>query len=148
MMKKSKVEIQANSSQTFLIETILIVHHMSWFMSFLEADNTEDSGSDVEVKKRGRRHRLLRHKLSLSEGESGEEKPSNKEKNKESKKSGRKGLFLSLVIFYFVSMCVRCVPVGNQSAPIVTISFLFFQLTVMTLLTQTLKNQKSVKSRV
>ncbi|XP_029021930.1 transcriptional regulator ATRX [Betta splendens] len=54
-------------------------------------DVTEDSGSDVEVKKRGRRHRLLRQKLSLSEGESGEEKSPNKEKSKGSKKkSGRK----------------------------------------------------------
>ncbi|XP_026213099.1 transcriptional regulator ATRX isoform X2 [Anabas testudineus] len=54
-------------------------------------DDTEDSGSDVEVKKRGRRHKLLRHKLSLSEGESGEEKSSGKEKSKGGrKKSGRK----------------------------------------------------------
>uniref|UniRef100_A0A667Y968 DNA helicase n=1 Tax=Myripristis murdjan TaxID=586833 RepID=A0A667Y968_9TELE len=37
-------------------------------------EDSEDSGSDIDVKKRGRRHRLLRHKLSLSEGESGDEK--------------------------------------------------------------------------
>lgn len=62
--------------------------------SFHEDDeDTEDSGSDVEVKKSGRRHKLLRHKLSLSEGESGEEKAAGKEKKKGKKKSGRKGLF-------------------------------------------------------
>uniref|UniRef100_I3KN62 DNA helicase n=1 Tax=Oreochromis niloticus TaxID=8128 RepID=I3KN62_ORENI len=55
-------------------------------------EDTEDSGSDVEVKKSGRRHKLLRHKLSLSEGESGEEKAVGKEKKKGKKKSGRKGL--------------------------------------------------------
>uniref|UniRef100_A0A8D2ZVT7 DNA helicase n=1 Tax=Scophthalmus maximus TaxID=52904 RepID=A0A8D2ZVT7_SCOMX len=49
-------------------------------------EDSEDSGSDVEVKKRGRRHKLLRHKLSLSEGESGEEKSSSKEKSKGGKK--------------------------------------------------------------
>ncbi|XP_071773053.1 transcriptional regulator ATRX isoform X1 [Centroberyx gerrardi] len=54
-------------------------------------DDSDDSGSDIEVKKRGRRHRLLRHKLSLSEGESGEEKPANKDKNnKETKKKTRR----------------------------------------------------------
>ncbi|KAK2904027.1 transcriptional regulator ATRX isoform X1 [Channa argus] len=54
-------------------------------------DDSEDSGSDVEVKKRGRRHTLLRHKLSLSEGESGEEKASSKGKTKGGKKKpGRK----------------------------------------------------------
>lgn len=57
---------------------------------FLE-DNTEDSGSDVEVKKRGRRHKLLRHKLSVSEGESGEEKTEKNQRGK--KKTGQKGSF-------------------------------------------------------
>uniref|UniRef100_A0A7N6AFL2 DNA helicase n=1 Tax=Anabas testudineus TaxID=64144 RepID=A0A7N6AFL2_ANATE len=62
-------------------------------------DDTEDSGSDVEVKKRGRRHKLLRHKLSLSEGESGEEKSSGKEKSKGGrKKSGRKGSFICFMV--------------------------------------------------
>uniref|UniRef100_A0A7N6FH84 DNA helicase n=1 Tax=Anabas testudineus TaxID=64144 RepID=A0A7N6FH84_ANATE len=57
------------------------------------------SGSDVEVKKRGRRHKLLRHKLSLSEGESGEEKSSGKEKSKGGrKKSGRKGSFICFMV--------------------------------------------------
>ncbi|XP_060934995.1 transcriptional regulator ATRX isoform X2 [Limanda limanda] len=56
-----------------------------------EDDEEDQQGSDVEVKKRGQRHKLLRHKLSLSEGESGEEKTSSKEKSKEGKKkSGRK----------------------------------------------------------
>uniref|UniRef100_A0A672FS24 DNA helicase n=1 Tax=Salarias fasciatus TaxID=181472 RepID=A0A672FS24_SALFA len=55
-----------------------------------EEDEQQDSGSDVEVKKSGRRHKLLRHKLSLSEGESGDEKSSTKKSKKEKKKSGRK----------------------------------------------------------
>lgn len=58
---------------------------------FLLEDDTEDSSSDVEVKKRGQRHKLLRHKLSLSEGESGEEKTEKKKGG--IKKSGRKGSF-------------------------------------------------------
>uniref|UniRef100_A0A669EXP0 DNA helicase n=1 Tax=Oreochromis niloticus TaxID=8128 RepID=A0A669EXP0_ORENI len=58
-------------------------------------EDTEDSGSDVEVKKSGRRHKLLRHKLSLSEGESGEEKAVGKEKKKGKKKSGRKVRWLA-----------------------------------------------------
>ncbi|KAM9741632.1 transcriptional regulator ATRX isoform 2-T2 [Menidia menidia] len=57
-----------------------------------EQEDSENSGSDVEVKKSGRRHKLLRHKLSLSEGESGEEKVVKEKKNKGSKKkSGKKG---------------------------------------------------------
>uniref|UniRef100_A0A665WNC9 DNA helicase n=1 Tax=Echeneis naucrates TaxID=173247 RepID=A0A665WNC9_ECHNA len=61
----------------------------TFFVSVPEVnDDSEDSGSDVEVKKRGRRHKLLRHKLSLSEGESGEDKASSKErKNKGGKKN-------------------------------------------------------------
>ncbi|XP_078479084.1 uncharacterized protein LOC144740075, partial [Lampetra planeri] len=44
-------------------------------------EDSKDSGSDVEVKKSGRRHKLLRHKLSLSEAESGDEKAARKDKN-------------------------------------------------------------------
>ncbi|XP_028271420.1 transcriptional regulator ATRX [Parambassis ranga] len=57
-----------------------------------DEDSEEDSGSDVDVKKSGRRHKLLRHKLSLSEGESGEENANSKEKKTKGgkKKSGRK----------------------------------------------------------
>lgn len=44
----------------------------------------------MEVKKHGRRHKLLRHKLSLSEGESGEEKPAAKEEEKKKKKGTKK----------------------------------------------------------
>ncbi|XP_056138468.1 transcriptional regulator ATRX isoform X2 [Lampris incognitus] len=59
-----------------------------------EEDNeeeSEDSGSDIEVKKGGRRHHLLRHKLSLSEGETGDEKPASKaEKSKATKKRARR----------------------------------------------------------
>uniref|UniRef100_A0A673C1S7 DNA helicase n=1 Tax=Sphaeramia orbicularis TaxID=375764 RepID=A0A673C1S7_9TELE len=55
-----------------------------------EEEDQEDSGSEVEVKKASRRHKLLRHKLSLSEGESGEEKDTKKEgKNKGTKKKTR-----------------------------------------------------------
>lgn len=63
------------------------------FFFLLKAeDETEDSASDVEVKKSSRRHKLLRHKLSLSEGESGDEKSSSKEKTKgRKKKSGKEG---------------------------------------------------------
>uniref|UniRef100_A0A8C5HRQ6 DNA helicase n=1 Tax=Gouania willdenowi TaxID=441366 RepID=A0A8C5HRQ6_GOUWI len=67
-----------------------------------EQDNelTDDSGSDIDVKKSSRRHKLLRHKLSLSEGESGEEKTSKKNKKGEKKKAKRKGeLFKSVLIF-------------------------------------------------
>uniref|UniRef100_A0A7N6BU51 DNA helicase n=1 Tax=Anabas testudineus TaxID=64144 RepID=A0A7N6BU51_ANATE len=64
-----------------------------------DEEEQHDSGSDVEVKKRGRRHKLLRHKLSLSEGESGEEKSSGKEKSKGGrKKSGRKGSFICFMV--------------------------------------------------
>lgn len=61
------------------------------FPRFLPED--EDSGgssTDGDVKKRGKRHKLLRHKLSLSEDESGEEKTV-KEKKKGGKKSRKKG---------------------------------------------------------
>ncbi|XP_068596338.1 transcriptional regulator ATRX [Brachionichthys hirsutus] len=55
-----------------------------------QEEDSVDSGSDVEVKKRGKRHKLLRHKLSLSEGESGEEKAAAKKKTTEGKKSRQK----------------------------------------------------------
>ncbi|XP_041845424.1 transcriptional regulator ATRX isoform X2 [Melanotaenia boesemani] len=57
-----------------------------------DEEEAEDSGSDIEVKKSGRRHKLLRHKLSLSEGESGEENTDSKEKKHKGgkKKSGKK----------------------------------------------------------
>lgn len=66
------------------------MYHLKLFASLFEDEDSEDSSSDVEVKKRGRRHKLLSHKLSLSEGESGDEKAASKEKNKK-KKSGQKG---------------------------------------------------------
>ncbi|XP_044218981.1 transcriptional regulator ATRX isoform X1 [Thunnus albacares] len=55
-------------------------------------DDSEDSGSNVEVKTQGRRHKLLRHKLSLSEGESGDEKAASKDKKSKvvKKKTGRR----------------------------------------------------------
>ncbi|XP_029600716.1 transcriptional regulator ATRX [Salmo trutta] len=55
-------------------------------------DDDDEGGSDVDMKKSvGRRHRLLRHKLTLNEGESGEEKekPASKGK-KETKRTRRK----------------------------------------------------------
>lgn len=76
----------------FLIILIFMNIFKTNFSFHEDDEDTEDSGSDVEVKKSGRRHKLLRHKLSLSEGESGEEKAAGKEKKKGKKKSGRKGL--------------------------------------------------------
>lgn len=71
-----------------LKEASLIVCRLKLFVCvFLEDEDSEDSSSDVEVKKRGRRHKLLRHKLSLSEGESGDEKAASKEKKGGKKKS-------------------------------------------------------------
>lgn len=59
-------------------------------------EDSEDSSSDVDVKKAGKRHKLLRHKLSLSEGESGDEKAAKKDKKKGGKKkSARKSWFRS-----------------------------------------------------
>lgn len=59
------------------------------FGFLFKEEDSEASSSDVEVKKRGRGHKLLRHKLSLSEGESGEEKTEKKKGGK--KKSQNKG---------------------------------------------------------
>ncbi|XP_017574290.1 transcriptional regulator ATRX isoform X1 [Pygocentrus nattereri] len=53
-----------------------------------EEEETSDSGSDVDVKKGGRRHSLLRKKLTLSEGESDDEKPA--KSKKEVKRKGRR----------------------------------------------------------
>uniref|UniRef100_A0A3P8XK43 DNA helicase n=1 Tax=Esox lucius TaxID=8010 RepID=A0A3P8XK43_ESOLU len=54
-------------------------------------DDDGDSASDVDVKKgAGRRHRLLRHKLKLSEGESGDEKPAKGKKETKTKRTRRK----------------------------------------------------------
>ncbi|KAF4105299.1 hypothetical protein G5714_014630 [Onychostoma macrolepis] len=53
-----------------------------------DEDETSDSGSDVDVKKAGRRHRLLSKKLTLSEGDSDDEGPV--KKKKENKKRGRR----------------------------------------------------------
>ncbi|XP_016116138.1 transcriptional regulator ATRX-like, partial [Sinocyclocheilus grahami] len=52
-----------------------------------EEDETSDSGSDVDVKKGGRRHRLLSKKLTLSEGDSDDETPV--KNKKETKKRGK-----------------------------------------------------------
>ncbi|KAK9517933.1 hypothetical protein VZT92_023265 [Zoarces viviparus] len=54
-------------------------------------EDSEASSSEVEVKKRGGRHKLLRHKLSLSEAESGDETAASKDKKEGGrKKSGQK----------------------------------------------------------
>ncbi|CAL8263387.1 unnamed protein product [Lota lota] len=51
-----------------------------------DEDSQRDSASELDVKK-GRRHALLRHKLTLSEGESADEKSAGKgKKNKDPKK--------------------------------------------------------------
>uniref|UniRef100_A0AAX7TUF5 DNA helicase n=1 Tax=Astatotilapia calliptera TaxID=8154 RepID=A0AAX7TUF5_ASTCA len=92
---KARVARRRSTRDFILFYFLIILIFMNIFktnFSFHEDDeDTEDSGSDVEVKKSGRRHKLLRHKLSLSEGESGEEKAAGKEKKKGKKKSGRKG---------------------------------------------------------
>lgn len=81
-----------------------------------EDEDSEGSSSDGNVKKRGRRHKLLRHKLSLSEDESGEEKAAAKEKKKGGKKSRKKGwLFLSFyfrycVLFFFTCNAINLFP--------------------------------------
>ncbi|XP_066504540.1 transcriptional regulator ATRX isoform X2 [Hoplias malabaricus] len=54
-----------------------------------DEEETSDSGSDVDVKKSGRRHNLLRKKLTLSEGESDDEKTA-KTKKEVKKKVRRK----------------------------------------------------------
>lgn len=55
-------------------------------------DSQQDSdASDLDVKK-GRRHALLRHKLTLSEGESADEKSSGKKDKETKKRAWRKGL--------------------------------------------------------
>lgn len=69
-------------SRTFPSET-------SFFLA--DDEDSDGSSSDGDVKKRGKRHKLLRHKLSLSEDESGEEKAVGKEKKKGGKKSRKKG---------------------------------------------------------
>uniref|UniRef100_A0A8C2FEV6 DNA helicase n=1 Tax=Cyprinus carpio TaxID=7962 RepID=A0A8C2FEV6_CYPCA len=51
-------------------------------------DETSDSGSDVDVKKGGRRHRLLSKKLTLSEGDSDDE--TTVKNKKDTKKRGRR----------------------------------------------------------
>uniref|UniRef100_A0A8C6SWD2 DNA helicase n=1 Tax=Neogobius melanostomus TaxID=47308 RepID=A0A8C6SWD2_9GOBI len=58
-----------------------------------DTSDTEDSGSDVDVTKGAKRHKLLRHKLSLSEGESGDEKKGAKKekKKRKAKKSSAEG---------------------------------------------------------
>uniref|UniRef100_A0AAR2IZI0 DNA helicase n=1 Tax=Pygocentrus nattereri TaxID=42514 RepID=A0AAR2IZI0_PYGNA len=69
------------------------VRRISVFLSFVlteEEEETSDSGSDVDVKKGGRRHSLLRKKLTLSEGESDDEKPA-KSKKEVKRKGRRKG---------------------------------------------------------
>ncbi|XP_051505384.1 transcriptional regulator ATRX isoform X1 [Myxocyprinus asiaticus] len=53
-----------------------------------EDEETSDSGSDVDVKKGRRSHRLLRKKLTLSEGDSDDETPV--KSKKETKKKGRR----------------------------------------------------------
>ncbi|XP_027010347.2 transcriptional regulator ATRX isoform X1 [Tachysurus fulvidraco] len=53
-----------------------------------EEEEDSDSGSEVDVKKAGRRHKLLRKKLTLSEGESDNDKPA--KSNKEAKRRGRR----------------------------------------------------------
>ncbi|KAG5264031.1 hypothetical protein AALO_G00271380 [Alosa alosa] len=55
------------------------------------SEDNEDSDTDSDAdKKKGRRHHLLRHKLSLSEGESGTEKSAKGGKKEKGKKKSRR----------------------------------------------------------
>uniref|UniRef100_A0A672FVA5 DNA helicase n=1 Tax=Salarias fasciatus TaxID=181472 RepID=A0A672FVA5_SALFA len=97
-LKKKKMMKKMNSKVSFLLNAFFPPRQPCFTVHFIAVsvspdDDSQDSGSDVEVKKSGRRHKLLRHKLSLSEGESGDEKSSTKKSKKEKKKSGRKGSF-------------------------------------------------------
>lgn len=106
------------------------------FVSVLKDDEfTEDSESDVDVKKRGGRHKLLRHKLSLSEGESGDSSKEKKSKGSK-KKSSRKGRFWLLLTGlsnWETSKWLCCVAIN--------------QLAATTLKTQTLRSQRLVLPR-
>uniref|UniRef100_A0A8B9LEL1 DNA helicase n=1 Tax=Astyanax mexicanus TaxID=7994 RepID=A0A8B9LEL1_ASTMX len=71
-----------------------------------DEEETSDSASDADVKKNGRRHRLLRKKLSLSEGESDEEKPA--KAKKEGKRKGRqKGQYPALNVSPIVLLSLQ-----------------------------------------
>lgn len=76
------------------------------FLPLSDEDSSADSGSDVEVKTKGRRHKLLNKKLTLSEGETDDEKPA-KSKKEGKRKGRRKGKRTDA--FTFVYLCsVRC----------------------------------------
>lgn len=64
-----------------------IFSHLA-YLCFLTEEEDSDSGSEVDTKKTGRRHKLLRKKLTLSEGESENDKPA--KSNKEVKRRGRR----------------------------------------------------------
>uniref|UniRef100_A0A671SVI5 DNA helicase n=1 Tax=Sinocyclocheilus anshuiensis TaxID=1608454 RepID=A0A671SVI5_9TELE len=68
-------------------ECVLVMYNALMFPAE-EEDETSDSGSDVDVKKGGRRHRLLSKKLTLSEGDSDDETPV--KNKKETKKRGKR----------------------------------------------------------
>uniref|UniRef100_A0A671M2F4 DNA helicase n=1 Tax=Sinocyclocheilus anshuiensis TaxID=1608454 RepID=A0A671M2F4_9TELE len=68
-------------------QSVLVMNNALMFPAE-EEDETSDSCSDVDVKKGGRRHRLLRKKLTLSEGDSDDETPV--KKKKETKKRSRR----------------------------------------------------------
>uniref|UniRef100_A0A671M5Q3 DNA helicase n=1 Tax=Sinocyclocheilus anshuiensis TaxID=1608454 RepID=A0A671M5Q3_9TELE len=70
-----------------LTKCVLVMNNALMFPAE-EEDETSDSCSDVDVKKGGRRHRLLRKKLTLSEGDSDDETPV--KKKKETKKRSRR----------------------------------------------------------
>lgn len=98
MKKRTNVRYWLNTLSSFQIDPSLCLVSTCFLFLLKAEDKTEDSCSDVEVKKRSRRHKLLRHKLSLSEGESGDEKSGSKEKKKHNKKSGKKGNFKIIVV--------------------------------------------------
>lgn len=93
------------------------------------------------MKKSVKRHKLLRHKLSMSEGESGDgkEEGKKKKKRKEGKKKSRSTCKAKYLIYLFVLFpSLKHLP---------DVFVLLFQLTVMTPQTQTLKSQTPVQDQ-
>uniref|UniRef100_A0A673GVH8 DNA helicase n=1 Tax=Sinocyclocheilus rhinocerous TaxID=307959 RepID=A0A673GVH8_9TELE len=72
--EEQEEEEQAANSDEDSDQCVLVMYNALMFPAE-EEDETSDSGSDVDVKKGGRRHRLLSKKLTLSEGDSDDETP-------------------------------------------------------------------------
>uniref|UniRef100_A0A671SX44 DNA helicase n=1 Tax=Sinocyclocheilus anshuiensis TaxID=1608454 RepID=A0A671SX44_9TELE len=85
--EEQEEEEQAANSDEDSDQCVLVMYNALMFPAE-EEDETSDSGSDVDVKKGGRRHRLLSKKLTLSEGDSDDETPV--KNKKETKKRGKR----------------------------------------------------------